>query len=462
MKTIELSGEIVNTSVPFAVSLDTVTVNISPVQSGSGDPSPTNVRPISGWTGANVVISPTTEAQDGTTYPISWQAEAETVYGGTLDVTTGVLTVNKRYRSATAFSGKSRTNANDQYIISVDAAAKTNAQVICNMAPQGSVFSSTLTAPVCGFADDTLNLFRFAFPKSMGIDTVDKANALISASELHYVYELATPQIYQLSPTDVDLLLGDNNIWADCGEIGIAYRPYHRFTFDGINSIDDDLYVFPTDSMVAAPARQYTEQVVPGRSGVLLMDDGMYDNILHEYQVVADDDGQANIALLRNMLASRVGYCRLTDTFDTDHYYMAAYNQDFTPVLEWRRRDMAKAMISFYRKPQRFLLSGESAVVLTASGSITNPTRFKAKPFIRVYGSGVLGIGDTNITIASHAYSYMDIDCETGRAYYGATSLDSKVTLNAIDFPSLAPGSNGITKGSGITRIEITPRWWEL
>ena len=32
-------------------------VNIEPVQSGSGDPSPDNVRPISGWTGAQVVRS---------------------------------------------------------------------------------------------------------------------------------------------------------------------------------------------------------------------------------------------------------------------------------------------------------------------------------------------------------------------------------------------------------------------
>ena len=31
-----------------------LTVSIEPVQSGTGDPSPTNVRPISGWTGCNV------------------------------------------------------------------------------------------------------------------------------------------------------------------------------------------------------------------------------------------------------------------------------------------------------------------------------------------------------------------------------------------------------------------------
>ena len=32
-----------------------LTVGIEPVQAGSGDPSPTNVRPITGWTGCNVV-----------------------------------------------------------------------------------------------------------------------------------------------------------------------------------------------------------------------------------------------------------------------------------------------------------------------------------------------------------------------------------------------------------------------
>lgn len=234
------------------------------------------------------------------------------------------------------------------------------------------------------------------------------------------------------------------------------------FTFDGISSATFGVYVFPTDSMVAAPARQYTEQVVPGRSGVLLMDDERYENVQHDYSVITNNNGLLNLSMLRNVLASRVGYCRLTDTFDTGHYYMAVYNQDFTPMLEWRKKDMAKALISFYRKPQRFLLSGETIITLTSSGSITNPTRFKSKPLVRVYGSGVVGVGNTNITIASHAYSYMDIDCETGRAYYGATSLDSKVVLNQIDFPSLNPGANGITKGSGITRIEITPRWWEL
>ena len=33
------------------------------------------------------------------------------------------------------------------------------------------------------------------------------------------VYELAEPQAYRLSPTEITTLYGANNIWADCGSI---------------------------------------------------------------------------------------------------------------------------------------------------------------------------------------------------------------------------------------------------
>lgn len=56
-----------------------LTVNIEPVQSGSGDPSPTNVRPISGWMGCNVTragknqfsITATTSTVNGVDYTIN-------------------------------------------------------------------------------------------------------------------------------------------------------------------------------------------------------------------------------------------------------------------------------------------------------------------------------------------------------------------------------------------------------
>lgn len=38
------------------IPVKALTVNITPVQAGSGDPSPVNQRPISGWTGAKIVV----------------------------------------------------------------------------------------------------------------------------------------------------------------------------------------------------------------------------------------------------------------------------------------------------------------------------------------------------------------------------------------------------------------------
>ena len=60
-----VTGSIASFVTLRAAPLKELVVDIEPVQSGSGDPSPDNVRPISGWTGANVtrtgknILSPT-------------------------------------------------------------------------------------------------------------------------------------------------------------------------------------------------------------------------------------------------------------------------------------------------------------------------------------------------------------------------------------------------------------------
>lgn len=48
------SGPIVSVSDAKAAPLRSLVANIEPVQAGSGDPSPTNIRPITGWTACNV------------------------------------------------------------------------------------------------------------------------------------------------------------------------------------------------------------------------------------------------------------------------------------------------------------------------------------------------------------------------------------------------------------------------
>lgn len=238
-----------------------------------------------------------------------------------------------------------------------------------------------------------------------------------------------------------------------------------HFTYGGVNSSTWFARVFPTDSMLHAPAHNYNTVVVPGRSGTLLMDLDSYDNIQREYDIqIHGDTDLARFTAMRNYLASSSGYLRLTDTFDPGHYFMAAYTEPFGMTADFHSLKRGRGTITFDCKPQRLLLTGENAILLTTDGSVTNPTRYAAKPMIKVTtttsGACLLGVGSTAITITWQGVIY--IDCETGRAYNGATALDRYVALNTIDYPTLPPGTTGITLGTGISRVEITPRWWEL
>ena len=62
------------------------------------------------------------------------------------------------------------------------------------------------------------------------------------------------------------------------------------------------------------------------------------------------------------------------------------------------------------------------------------------------------------------ASSYTDIDCDICECYRGslADNRNSYVKLLSGSFPTLKAGTSGVTLGSGITRIVITPRWWKL
>ena len=305
-------------------------IAINPVQAGSGDPSPSNPRPISGWTGAvivnngsinvwdekweqgyydtssglpkngsyfrskyNIYIKPdtqykfvnlgsgaarvlyydkddnyisytvinsppqnfrtpvnanyirfymTSEYGDGTSYgnnisinslitdssyypyvgstvPISWQTEAGTVYGGELDVTSGVLKVNKigvkvKDLSWTYQSSGLRFFTSDLASVIKTPADNTQALegFICETLKTLSANQVFVSEGCIGVASSG-NIF-------LRNTAWDEEQEVISAIGDNYiVYPIITPQTYQLTPTQVSSILGTNNIWADTGNI---------------------------------------------------------------------------------------------------------------------------------------------------------------------------------------------------------------------------------------------------
>lgn len=232
-----------------------------------------------------------------------------------------------------------------------------------------------------------------------------------------------------------------------------------NFVFGTMNSATYDVALFEVNTESAA-AQEYDRQSIPGKSGDFLLRMNRFPNVEHVYAGIVYTDYASNISAFKGALLSQNGYQRLEDSFHTDEFYLASY-QEVLEIEKSKDGSIGRFEIVFDRKPQRFLKSGETVTTLTASGTINNPTQFDAKPLLRVYGAGTVGIAGNSILITS-ADTYTDIDCEIMEAYKGTLSRNGSVQVQGYDFPVLHPGSNGITLGSGITRVEITPRWWRL
>ena len=232
-------------------------------------------------------------------------------------------------------------------------------------------------------------------------------------------------------------------------------------TFDGTTSTSLDTYISGEGSF-NAPERVYDMQIIPGRNGALAIDEKRFENIDVTYPAFIFKTGGTNfesaMAALRNALMSKNGYKRLTDTYHPDEFRLAIFKTaiEVTPVNINRAGSFE---LVFTCKPQRFLTSGETVVTKTSSGTITNPTQFDAKPLLVVTGTGNLTVNGVQIAISA---SPTTIDCEAMEAYNGTTSRNGSIVLTPNKFPVLSPGSNTITLGSGITQVQITPRWWRI
>lgn len=231
-------------------------------------------------------------------------------------------------------------------------------------------------------------------------------------------------------------------------------------TFGGADSRTYNVYISGS-GIYNSPARALTMVNIPGRNGALILNEyERFDNIEVVYPAFIFKQFDSKVADFRAVLSRYGYYQRLTDTYHPNEYRMGVFMRGLE-VTPTKPLDAGRFDIVFNCKPQRFLTSGETATSFTSSGTITNPTQFSTKPLLRVYGAGTVGIGAGTITI-SQADVYTDIDCDLCLAYKGSTNKNQYVSFASYGGPSLGPGSNNITLNTGITKVEVTPRWWTL
>ena len=251
--------------------LKACTVDINPVQSGSGTPSPSNIRPISGWTEANVTRCGKNLCNIGSAsftkykqYPLllpsgtytlssaitSTDTDGNDCYFGIYDASgsllirtmltrndrtsyTFTLSSNSSYITLYAGHNSSQSVGDDatwaNIQIEVGSTATTyepyNGQTY-TISLNGTRYGGSLdvTSGVLTVTDGYIASYDGETLPSTWISDRDVyAEGTTPTTGAEVVYKLATPTEVSLTPTEITTLYGNNNIWADSGDMAITY-----------------------------------------------------------------------------------------------------------------------------------------------------------------------------------------------------------------------------------------------
>jgi len=155
------------------------------------------------------------------------EALPETVYGGTLDWTSGVLTVTHRRIELTGaenWSSNTDTNAGQFYakrLLTGNESTTSTTNGFCTHYRYANGYAGKDNKIVQGHG-------AHVWLVDTDFATVEDVKAYLAAqaeagTPVTVAYPLATPYTIQLDPQQLTLLKGSNTVWSDCGNTTMAY-----------------------------------------------------------------------------------------------------------------------------------------------------------------------------------------------------------------------------------------------
>jgi hypothetical protein len=195
-----------------------------------------NICPITGHTAAQVWREAT---YDTTAQPQITIQLGQTVYGGTLDVVQGVLTVDRAIITLDGTQSISIVNWRPTsrgvgwvypYSLTNNKLERSDAnmpKLVSDSLPTityGTAFQGTSVGVTTLATTGTTSYGLVVRTADASLTTASAINAYLSAHPIAVCYELATPITIQLTPNELTTLLGTNNIWSDSGDVSVEYR----------------------------------------------------------------------------------------------------------------------------------------------------------------------------------------------------------------------------------------------
>ena len=214
-----------------SVALQTLTTAINAVQSGSGNPGPDNVRPISGFSSIKIWDEVRYNPLAMPTVEISIPSTPGVVYGGTLDVLSGILTLDKEY---VQFDGtenwirdsggymRMRFSTSTSYVVN-DAAICSHLTENPDIASSNNLTGFRVYNKTSGTPKGATYLLRFDKSQTLSAFEQYLAEQYANGTPVQIVYTLSTPVVYQLTAYAVSTLVGKNYFWSNSGDITVSY-----------------------------------------------------------------------------------------------------------------------------------------------------------------------------------------------------------------------------------------------
>ena len=212
-------------------------IRLSSVSDATYEPY-SNICPISGLTGLSVYVSPTQDQQDATTYAVDWTSQAGTVYGGTLDVVTGVLTVGWVCVNVPKNQDFLTSGGHPYYRFRINDLNSEGyyRSFICShfVKPVGYIGGF----PENGGITNQYYNYNNIMMRNDALQSLSEWNAWLTEQEnagtpVQFCHKLATPLTYQLTPQEVEALVGTNNVWSDGGNVTVAVVTPETLTNNG-------------------------------------------------------------------------------------------------------------------------------------------------------------------------------------------------------------------------------------
>lgn len=162
----------------------------------------------------------------GTTYSVDWTDEAGTVYGGYVDLVSGVLVKEWAAINLNSNSSWNSYGTGDAFFVyHVESTMPTinYAPGLCDMFPTKTIASPSISTAYIRFGGNDNALYVYNV-NQLGVTSTSEWKEYIGTTGINVAYPLATPITYQLTPQTIAMLRGTDNVWSNAnGDVSLTY-----------------------------------------------------------------------------------------------------------------------------------------------------------------------------------------------------------------------------------------------